>query len=386
MSLLIQAGGSITALFEGTAVKAGAADANSAIGSQPIDNEEEGSPFSFHLTAMQGHSSSSSPEAEKTLQSGAEQMEGVPEAGQALPLGGSSLPPAVGGASAEQQFMPGENNGSPQGHGSARSAGLVASSGWSPADSGLGEAGRFLFATEPAGIPASDRVATSPSDGLLPEAFFQLPAGGRYPAGQGVMTHSMAWISREVEPAMVKLSEALPGTTMSTEAAVLMQGAPMAGTPVAATGAVIASQALQTAGALVPGEPGWQDALAQRLGWMLEGRLGQVEIALDPPELGPLQVRISTQNDQAQVHFISAQGSVRDALEQALPRLREMLEAQGLQLAQANVSDHGQRHPSSSGSAVPYHTARQNTEGAEGEQSEPAPLARRHNGLVDAYV
>lgn len=184
---------------------------------------------------------------------------------------------------------------------------------------------------------------------------------------------------------MVRLSEVLPGTTMPTEAAVLMQEVPMTGASVSAS-AVIASQALQTAAALVPGEPGWQDALAQRLGWMLEGRLGQVEIALDPPELGPLQVRISTQNDQAQVHFISAQGAVRDALEQALPRLREMLEAQGLQLAQADVSDHGQRHPSSSGSAVPYHAARQNTEVAEGEQSEAAPLTRRHDGLVDAYV
>lgn len=384
MSLLIQAGGSITALFEQAAAKADAVDANSAIGPQANDNDEISSSFSFHLKAVQGDSSPLSPEAEKILPSGAEQMEWAPEAGQALPPGGSSLPPTAGGALAEWQFMPGENNGSPQVHGSADLAGLVASTGWSSAGPGLGEAGRFLSATEPAGFPASDRVAASPSDGLLPETFLQLPAGGRYPAGQGV-AHSMAWIPREVEPAMVRLSEVLPGTTMPTEAAVLMQEVPMTGASVSAS-AVIASQALQTAAALVPGEPGWQDALAQRLGWMLEGRLGQVEIALDPPELGPLQVRISTQNDQAQVHFISAQGAVRDALEQALPRLREMLEAQGLQLAQADVSDHGQRHPSSSGSAVPYHAARQNTEVAEGEQSEAAPLTRRHDGLVDAYV
>jgi flagellar hook-length control protein FliK len=52
-----------------------------------------------------------------------------------------------------------------------------------------------------------------------------------------------------------------------------------------------------------------------------------------------MEVRIQIQNDQASIQFASHHAVVREALEAALPRLRDMLEATGVQLVDVNVSD-----------------------------------------------
>ena len=91
----------------------------------------------------------------------------------------------------------------------------------------------------------------------------------------------------------------------------------------------------------------------QRVMWMSSQNVNRVDIALDPPELGPLQVRIVTQSDQTSVVFTSNNGSVREALDQSLPRLREMMEGQGLNLTDVNVSDqsaNGQQQDSAANS------------------------------------
>lgn len=84
--------------------------------------------------------------------------------------------------------------------------------------------------------------------------------------------------------------------------------------------------------------PGWGEAVVDKLMWMSARQLGSAEIQLDPPELGPLQLRVSTQHDQTSVSFSSHHPAVRDALDAALPRLRDMLESQGLQLVDVDVS------------------------------------------------
>jgi len=87
------------------------------------------------------------------------------------------------------------------------------------------------------------------------------------------------------------------------------------------------------------GKPGWSDGVMAKVMWMSSQQISKAEIALDPPELGPLQVRISTQADQTSVVFTSSHGAVREALDLGLPRLREMMENQGLDLSDVDVSD-----------------------------------------------
>lgn len=98
------------------------------------------------------------------------------------------------------------------------------------------------------------------------------------------------------------------------------------------------AEALPGSVSVAAGKPGWSDAVMRRVMWMSWQNVNGVNIALDLPELGPLQVRIVIQSDQASVVFTSKNGWVRDALDQTLPRLREMMEDQGINLTDANVS------------------------------------------------
>ncbi|TKB47237.1 hypothetical protein FCL40_16170 [Ferrimonas sediminicola] len=84
--------------------------------------------------------------------------------------------------------------------------------------------------------------------------------------------------------------------------------------------------------------------LRERMMMMINSRTNQAEIRLDPPELGALQVKIQMNGDQAQVQLHAQQPQTREMVEQALPRLREMLAQQGITLADTQVSqgDHGQ--------------------------------------------
>ncbi|CCN48753.1 putative Flagellar hook-length control protein fliK [Vibrio nigripulchritudo MADA3029] len=79
------------------------------------------------------------------------------------------------------------------------------------------------------------------------------------------------------------------------------------------------------------------DQLAERVQMMMSKNLKNVDIRLDPPELGRMQIRMTMNNDIASVQFTVANQQTRDIVEQAMPRLREMLSQQGLQLADTSV-------------------------------------------------
>ncbi len=88
---------------------------------------------------------------------------------------------------------------------------------------------------------------------------------------------------------------------------------------------------------------GWGEQIGQKVLYMASQGLLEAEIQLDPPELGPLQARVSINNDQAQVTFNSHSSQVRDALEQSVARLRELLSGEGIDLVNVNVSDNPQQ-------------------------------------------
>lgn len=96
---------------------------------------------------------------------------------------------------------------------------------------------------------------------------------------------------------------------------------------------------------LVPGQPvamqqgGWSEAVVDRVMWLSSHNLKSAEIQLDPADLGRLEVRVNLSQDQAQVTFASPNAGVREALEGQMHRLRELFAQQGMNLADANVSD-----------------------------------------------
>ncbi|SCY07778.1 hook-length control protein FliK [Nitrosospira sp. Nl5] len=86
------------------------------------------------------------------------------------------------------------------------------------------------------------------------------------------------------------------------------------------------------------GAAGWDNALGQKILWMVSNQQQVAELNLDPPDLGPLQVILSITDDQASATFVSQHADVRQALEAALPRLKEMMAESGISLGNTTVS------------------------------------------------
>ena len=154
---------------------------------------------------------------------------------------------------------------------------------------------------------------------------------------------------QDLKPAV----EAFTDTKLSLEAA----------KPTAAAGfgpsALTESQSLTSPRVQIPvnisfGKPQWAGMVAERTAMMAAQNIQTADLQLDPPELGPLQVRVHVQNDQVSVSFVSAQGNVREALDATANRLRELCDQQGMHLVDVDVSDqkdHDQQHADMGGQA-----------------------------------
>jgi hypothetical protein len=141
---------------------------------------------------------------------------------------------------------------------------------------------------------------------------------------------------------------------------------------------------------VAPGQSGWNEALGERVTWMAGNKIQNAELRLNPAELGPLRVQISMDDGNATVTFTAQHPLTRDAIEQALPRLREMLADQGLSLQNASVNDHGPRHQQAGAGgrdAAPQFVSAHDVNGngmVEGEN--PSPVMRVPSGLVDLFA
>jgi len=102
----------------------------------------------------------------------------------------------------------------------------------------------------------------------------------------------------------------------------------------------VAAQQLASANVInvYPGKTGWDQAISQKVVWMLGAGQQSASLTLNPPDLGPLKVVISVHNDQADTTFISDNDEVRKALESGMAHLRDKMSESGIQLGQANVS------------------------------------------------
>lgn len=139
------------------------------------------------------------------------------------------------------------------------------------------------------------------------------------------------------------------------------------------------------------GSPAWDQALGQKVVWMVAGAQQSASLTLNPPDLGPLQVVLNVSNGQADASFFSAQPDVRQALEAALPRLRDMMTEAGVELGQTSISaGMPDRHDQPGNHAA--HKPASGTGAGNGEAetaSVPATRAGRSiggQGLVDTFA
>ena len=159
----------------------------------------------------------------------------------------------------------------------------------------------------------------------------------------------------------------------------------------AATAGVLPGGSPDGAESLAPrvGTPAWDNALGQKVVWMAAGAEQSASLTLNPPDLGPLQVVINVSNSHAEATFTAAQPEVRQALEAAMPKLKEMLADAGISLGQTSVGagspdqGSGQQQPRRAGSAG---TAGLNTDGATAQPLRTNRRGTAGNGLVDTFA
>jgi flagellar hook-length control protein FliK len=86
-------------------------------------------------------------------------------------------------------------------------------------------------------------------------------------------------------------------------------------------------------------QSGWGENLGRQLSLLLAKNMDSAQIQLDPPELGPLVVKIQINQDQVSLQFTSGHAVVREALEQSSQRLQQMFNDEGLELVDVGVFD-----------------------------------------------
>ncbi len=272
-----------------------------------------------------------------------------------------------------------------------------------PATDGLPMAWNSLFLiNDPAarGAPATAEdpqlilaaVEGEGSDGPLQARVQMLAARAGYGGGEEGGGMLEAAFARRLETASANLASVPTGDAAGAAPRQELSGVGAAATATQPVVTIGGERPLPSAGtiAVPPQHPQWGHALGERMQWMVGQQLQQAEIRLDPPELGSLDVKVVMNKEHATVHFVTHNPQVRDALEAATPRLREMFAEAGLNLGDVNVSQESfQQQAARDGESGHGHAGGGDTiESPAGEEgmTGAGPILRRGDGLLDTYV
>ncbi|HEP6286892.1 TPA: flagellar hook-length control protein FliK, partial [Burkholderia vietnamiensis] len=185
-------------------------------------------------------------------------------------------------------------------------------------------------------VPTFDRTLADAKGALATQ---QTPAQAAASAlqagagGQSAAQHGFGSGEQAASPAAdATAAAATAAATAAAAAQANVQASPVAGSIAAANAHVLAPHV---------GTADWTDALSQKVVFLSNAHQQSAELTLNPPDLGPLQVVLRVADNHAHALFVSQHPQVRDAVEAALPKLREAMEAGGLGLGSATVSDGG---------------------------------------------
>lgn len=236
-----------------------------------------------------------------------------------------------------------------------------------------------------AGVSGNARGASAP--GLLAPGLVM----GQQPGGAPTVGKLFAAMLENGKPASGKSGDLLPGLQNGSLQASTESAGKFADTLMARMSAPELTQSLnqsatlrgQEAQALMRsystsvdspvGDNEWGEKVMGKLAWLTASQMSVAEIHITPPELGPLDVRVQVQNDQATVTVHATTPAVREQLELHGHRLRDMLSEQGLSLEGFDVSDSAGRE-----------AADQQAEGEADGQHGPGQVAGQVDGDDDA--
>ena len=138
------------------------------------------------------------------------------------------------------------------------------------------------------------------------------------------------------------------------------------------------------------GTPAWDGALAQKVTWMSNQQMQVAQLQLNPPDLGPMEVTLTVgtgPDAETRIEFTSPHLAVREALQSALPQLREMMENSGISLGSATVSAESFQQQSQSGRQDnPSGRSSDNLSQNSSEMATRSITTRSHDGMVDIFA
>ncbi|QGX61057.1 flagellar hook-length control protein FliK [Alteromonas mediterranea] len=136
-----------------------------------------------------------------------------------------------------------------------------------------------------------------------------------------------------------------------------------------------------------------QQQLNEKIRWMVNARNTMAEIRLDPPELGSMQVRVNVAGDAASVSFVVQSQQAKDALAEAMPKLRDMLSEQGIELGDAEVrkdnssnNENGQQLAGEGNQGRGERGENDGLDEMEGTRVIEQPVTRAAKGGIDFYA
>ncbi|WP_156018272.1 flagellar hook-length control protein FliK [Thiomicrospira pelophila] len=135
--------------------------------------------------------------------------------------------------------------------------------------------------------------------------------------------------------------------------------------------------------------PQWAQSVGKRIVFMANQQMQQAQISLNPDKLGPIQLRLQLDRDQMVTVSMTAQhGATREALEAAIPRLKEMLEEAGIRFDEVKVEDEEvfeQSSQSQTGESDRVKAA--GSSGSGDEDDAESPLSKKQtDNMIDFYA
>ena len=133
----------------------------------------------------------------------------------------------------------------------------------------------------------------------------------------------------------------------------------------------------------------WGQELGQRLVFMVNKDIKEAKIKLSPEKLGPIQIKITLDKDQQMSITIVAQnGTTRGLLENAIPKLREMLEDSNAEVVNVDVNEdsNAENYSESKDKGTPQNKIGMQSEGSVEQDKVVSRLVQSSDNIVDYYA
>lgn len=195
-------------------------------------------------------------------------------------------------------------------------------------------------------------------------------------------------VLQSIDLAKVAMADLTPGESQTTQQSSQVGQLTQVGTTQATTQTQPGFKAHQLSVNSPVNHSDWADGLGDKVVWLTNQPIKSAVVKLNPQELGPIDINVKVHQNEASIQFTSHNMAAKEAIEHAMPKLREMMLQQGLELTDVNVSTDSSQtkqqseQPHQFGSQL---NDRLDSNHQETELVSPV-IAQKPQGLVDLFA